>query len=185
MGRSLACLLIWISICTLISGNTAAQTAGKKTDSPLLIAQFTQPTVPSRSLPSTKLPSDAVRSLKEIPPNITVTWPAAGQIARNLCLGKDYITLKWEYLGNIGGAVNIKSIRYIGDAYPRAIATGVPVQNGTGSYLWNIPADFTTGGKGGGMSVIIVIEAGNGSVQGVGGKVEAGGPDSKECASDK
>jgi hypothetical protein len=185
MGRSLACLLIWISICTLISGNTAAQTAGKKTDSPLLIAQFTQPTVPSRSLPSTKLPSDAVRSLKEIPPNITVTWPAAGRLPEISASAKIILHLNGNISAISVALFNIKSIRYIGDAYPRAIATGVPVQNGTGSYLWNIPADFTTGGKGGGMSVIIVIEAGNGSVQGVGGKVEAGGPDSKECASDK
>lgn len=185
MLKFLACLLVWISIFSVFSGSAAAQTAGRESASPLLTAQITsQPKVPSGPLPTTKLPPDAVRPLKDIQPNITVTNPSAGYTARHLCIGKDHITIRWEYSGDIGCTVNIKAVRYTGDPSPRTIATRVQVQGGTGSYLWNLPADCVQG-KGGGCTVTIIVEAGNGSTQGVGGIVEASGPDSRECTNDK
>lgn len=115
--------------------------------------------VPPKDLPN--LPPDK-KQPKELPPSITViTPPASSPKPEKVCANYNF-TIRWTYLGNIGGAVNIK-------LSSKTIATNVPVQGGQGAYSWKALDSFAWKGT---EIHTVFVEAVNGAAVGTGGKLE-------------
>ena len=116
-------------------------------------------TIPPKNLPN--LPPDQ-REPKELPPSIKVTNPPASSTKPDkVCANYNY-TIRWNYLGNIGGAVNIK-------LSAKTIATNVPVQGGQGYYSWKALDSFAWKGT---ETYTVIVEAVNGAAVGTGGIIE-------------
>ncbi len=115
--------------------------------------------VPPKNLPN--LPPDQ-KQPKELPPSITVTTPHPSLPKPEKVCANYNFTIRWSYLGNIGGAVNIK-------LSSKTIATNVPVQGGQGSYSWKALDSFAWKGT---EIHTVIVEAVNGAAVGTGGKIE-------------
>lgn len=116
--------------------------------------------------------------IREIKPRIGVVNPAPGQTRWHACVGRT-ATISWDYLGNIGGTVNVI---LKGSSGATITVTGVPAgADWHGSYVWNIPENVSDGGKGEGGMFEVRIQAGNGSVTAVGGRIEVLDPKQGPC----
>ncbi len=146
-----------------------------------LLITFALPTLsgPLQTRPEIKNPSlPRTVTNKEIKPMIKITNPATGQTRWHACVEKT-AEIHWDYMGDIGGTVNIL---LKGSSGGNITINGVPAgENLHGSYVWHIPKNVSDGGKGEGGMFTVNVQAGNNSVTATGGRIEVLDPKQGAC----